>query len=438
MSAAIGIFSRIPYHDKLALGELLNPLPCNESSRVKITSIETIRLAEFPQLLWLEIGTDQGIVGLGETFFHASAVEAYLHDDLARQLLGRDPLSIDAIARDLVQYLGFRSTGVESRAASAIDIALWDLFGKAVGKPIVQMLGGWTRDRVRTYNTCAGDRYMRKAETQSSRNWGISENKNQSAVTGFDDLNDFLTRSDDLAESLLAEGITAMKIWPFDSAAEKTRGHYISAADLKTALEPFEKIRKRVGDRIDIMVEFHSLWQLLPAITIAKALAAFQTFWHEDPIKMDSLGSLKRYADLSPAPVCASETLGSRWAFRDLLETGAAGVVMLDIAWCGGLSEARKIAAMAEAWHLPVAPHDCTGPVVFAASTHLSLNAPNALVQESVRAFYKGWYPQVVSGVPVVQNGFLTVSDSAGHGCQLLEDLDQSFTVARRTTAGKL
>ena len=117
------------------------------------------------------------------------------------------------------------------------------------------------------------------------------------------------------------------------------------------------------------------------------ARALTRTFWHEDPIKMDSLGDLKRYADASPAPICASETLGTRWAFRDLLETGAAGVVMLDIAWCGGLSEARKIAAMAEAWHLPVAPHDCTGPVVLAASTHLSLNAPNALVQESVRAY---------------------------------------------------
>ncbi len=401
---------------------------------MKITNLETIRLAEFPQLLWLQVGTDQGISGLGETFFNSSAVEAYLHDDLAQQLLGRDPLSIDAIARDLVQYLGFRSTGIESRAASAVDIALWDLFGKTVGKPLVQMLGGWTRDRVRTYNTCAGDRYMRKAETQSSRNWGISQKTSQTSVNGFDDLNDFLTRADDLAESLLAEGITAMKIWPFDSAAEKTHGQYISAEDLKTALEPFEKIRKRVGDRIDIMVEFHSLWQLLPAITIAKALAPFQTFWHEDPIKMDSLGSLKRYADASPAPVCASETLGSRWAFRDLLETGAAGVVMLDIAWCGGLSEARKIAAMAEAWHLLVAPHDCTGPVVFAASTHLSLNAPNALVQESVRAFYKGWYPQVVSGVPPVENGFVRVAGTPGHGCQLLEDLEKRFTVAKRTT----
>jgi L-alanine-DL-glutamate epimerase-like enolase superfamily enzyme len=124
--------------------------------------------------------------------------------------------------------------------------------------------------------------------------------------------------------------------------------------------------------------------------------------------------------------------LGSRWAFRDLLETGAAGVVMLDIAWCGGLSEARKIAAMAEAWHLPVAPHDCTGPIVFAASTHLALNAPNALVQESVRGFYRGWYPDVIRGVPLVRDGFVSVAKEPGHGCALAEDLERKFTVMRR------
>ena len=210
-----------------------------------------------------------------------------------------------------------------------------------------------------------------------------------------------------------------MKIWPFDTAAEKNDGNTISTGELKGALEPFEKIRRAVGDRIDIMVEFHSLWQLLPAMTIARALAPFGTFWHEDPIRMDSLGDLKRYAAVSVAPICASETLGTRWAFRDLLETGAAGIVMLDIAWCGGLSEARKIAAMAEAWHLPVAPHDCTGPVVLAASTHLSLNAPNALVQESVRAYYRTWYRDLVTAVPEVKDGYVTVPPGPGLGMEL-------------------
>src|SRR5689334_14318792 len=113
---------------------------------MKIREIETIRIAEFPQLLWVRVHTDEGLAGLGETFFNASAVEAYLIDDVAPRLIGRDALAIDAIARDLVSYVGFRSTGVEVRAASAIDIALWDLFGKSVSRPIVQLLGGWTRD----------------------------------------------------------------------------------------------------------------------------------------------------------------------------------------------------------------------------------------------------------------------------------------------------
>ena len=180
------------------------------------------------------------------------------------------------------------------------------------------------------------------------------------------------------------------------------------------------------------MVEFHSLWQLLPAMRIARALTPFDTKWHEDPIKMDSLASLKRYAEVSPAPICASETLGSRWAFRDLLETGAAGVIMLDLSWCGGLSEARKIAAMAEAWHLPVAPHDCTGPVVLCASTHLSLNAPNALIQESVRAYYKTWYRDLVTALPEVRDGFITVPAGPGLGMELAPDLAERFTATVR------
>src|SRR5208282_966343 len=207
-----------------------------------------------------------------------------------------------------------------------------------------QLLGGFSRQSIRTYNTCAGSQYIGKAN-ESVKSWSTG------AAQKYDDLNGFLNRADELALELLADGITAMKIWPFDGYAAASDGHYISNSDLKRGLQPFEKIRKAVGDKMDIMVEFHSQWQLLPAMKIARALAQFDTFWHEDPIRMDSLSSLARYEKASIAPICASETLGSRWAFRDLLETGAAGVIMLDLSWCGGISEARKIAAMAEAWH---------------------------------------------------------------------------------------
>lgn len=405
------------------------PLESLDERDMKITRLETIRIEERPNLLWVEVHTDEGLVGLGETFFHAATVEAYVHEVIAPQVIGRDPLQIDLLAADLVGYLGFRSTGAEVRGNSAFDIALWDLFGKATNQPVAQLLGGFSRQEIRTYNTCAGVEYIKDGTGQQSDNYGLSAASGQ-----YDDLNGFLHRADELALSLLDDGITAMKIWPFDLAAEKTRGMDISWADLDSALEPFRKIRSAVGDRMDIMVEFHSMWQLLPAIKIARELAEFNTYWHEDPIRMDSLGSLRRYADASIAPICASETLGSRWAFRDLLETGVAGVIMLDISWCGGLSEARKIAAMAEAWHLPVAPHDCTGPVVLAASTHLSLNAPNALVQESVRAFYNTWYRDLVTALPEVRNGMITVPPGPGLGLELNPELNKAFSVQRRVS----
>lgn len=397
---------------------------------MKITSFETVRIEEHPNILWVQVHTDEGITGLGETYFIIGPVETYIHDYVAPLLIGADPLKIDRISRDLVGYLGFRSTGAEVRGNSAVDIALWDIFGKSVDLPIVQLLGGRTRDSIRTYNTCAGTHYVRKPNTLAVSNWGLSDGER----ADYDDLNGFLNRADELAHELLEEGITAMKIWPFDIPAEKTNGVSISNADLKQALIPFEKIRTAVGDRMDIMVELHSKWQLLPAIQIAEALAPFDTYWHEDPIKMDSLSSLKRYAERSKAPICASETLGSRWAFRDLLETGVAGVVMPDLSWCGGISEARKIASMAETWHLPVAPHDCTGPVVLAASTHLSLNAPNALIQETARAFYHTWYGDLVTAVPPVTDGSITIPEGPGLGLELQPDLDKRFTVHRRTT----
>ncbi|MEO1248985.1 MAG: mandelate racemase/muconate lactonizing enzyme family protein [Pseudomonadota bacterium] len=397
---------------------------------MKITGLESIRIDERPNLIWVQVHTDEGLVGLGETFFGAQAVEAYLHETVAPKVIGRDPLQIDLLAADLVPYVGHRSTGVESRGNSAFDIALWDLFGKVTGQPVAQLLGGFTRQDIRTYNTCAGTDYIKKATGQNSANYDLRAE----AAGDYDDLNGFLNTADELAHSLLEDGIEAMKIWPFDIAAEKTRGRYITPGDLKSALKPFEKIRAAVGDRMGIMVEFHLMWQLLPAIEIARALEPFDTVWHEDPIRMDSLSSLRRYAEASKAPIAASETLGSRGAFRDLIETGVAGVFNLDISWCGGLSEARKIAAMAEAWHLPVAPHDCTGPVVLSASTHLSLNAPNALIQESVRAFHRTWYGELVTALPPITNGRITVPPGPGLGLELQPDLDRRFTTHRRIT----
>ena len=387
---------------------------------MKITALETLRLEEFGNIVFVRFHTDEGVVGLGETFMGPKAVEAYLHETVAPKVLGRDPLQIEAINADLSRfYLGWSSAGAETRGNSAMDIALWDLFGKAHGKPICDMLGGRSRDKIRVYNTCAGYKYIRDSSAQSVANWHVGEQGGP-----YEDLEGFLHRADEVALSLLEQGITGMKIWPFDIAAERTNGFDISPQELNTALEPFRKIRKAVGDKMDIMVEFHSLWSLPMAKKLAERLAEFDTYWHEDPFRLDNVGDIKDYARHSKAWVCASETLSYTHAFREYLETGAAGVAMLDLSWCGGLSEARKIAALAEARHVPVAPHDCTGPVVYMASCQFSMHARNALIQESVRAFYTGWYKELVTTLPKVENGEVTIDFSApGLGTELLPDL---------------
>jgi galactonate dehydratase len=397
---------------------------------MKITRLETLRLGEFPNLVWLRLHTDQGVSGLGETSYAAQSVEVYLHEYVAPRVLGRDPLALEALTRSLTGYLGWRGSGVETRAVSAFDLALWDLYGKVCNQPLYQVLGGASREAIRTYNTCAGYRYIRSAGGQSTRNWGLDGKSGGP----YEDLDAFLHRADELAHSLLEQGITAMKIWPFDPYAETSDGQYISGPDLDRALDAFRRIRGAVGNRMDIMVEFHSLWRLPAAQRIARALAEFDTFWHEDPIRMDSLALLKQYAPHSKAPICASEILAGRWSFKDLLETGVAGIVMFDLAWCGGVSEARRIAALADAWQLPVAPHDCTGPLVYAASVHFSIHAPNALIQESVRAFYSGWYNELVTHVPQPVRGYFEKPPGPGIGCELLAEVWKRNDAAVRSS----
>ena len=385
---------------------------------MKVTAIDTIRIDEFPNLLWVHIQTDEGLIGLGETFYGPGAAEAHIHETIAPYLLGQDPLKIDRHQANLIGYVGFVGSSAEMRGRSAIDIALWDLWGQATNQPIHQLLGGSVRDEIRVYNTCAGYRYVQNEPTQGTANFGFDKEAGT-----YEDLDAFLHRADELAHSLLEMGITGMKIWPFDYAAEASQGQYISAADLDSALAPFAKIREAVGDKMDVMAELHSLWNRPMAIKIARALEQYDPLWVEDPVFMDHLHSLEEVARATKSPIGVGETRGGRADFRYLLEMEALSLIILDLSWCGGISEARKVATMAESWHVPVAFHDCTGPVILATSTHLALNAPNCFIQEMVRAFYYGWYGNLVTELPPVENGMIRTPDGPGLGLRLQPDV---------------
>jgi galactonate dehydratase len=357
---------------------------------MKITRLETMRIGAYPNLLYVRIGTSDGVAGLGETFFGVAAVEAYLHESVAPRLLGSDPLQIDRIGQALRPYVGSTSSGAELRGNSAIDIALWDVFGKVTGQPLYQLLGGLSRETVPIYNTCAGYGYIRSPAGQRVDNWGLPAG---TPLGPYEDLDAFLHRAGELAVDLLEHGVKAMKIWPFDPFAERWDGQYLEPSELATAIEPFRKIRDAVGDRMDILVEMHGLWNLPAAKRILTALEEFRPLWIEDPLRPGLPPvALRDLSTATSSGFAISEILAGRGAFVPLLEQGLLGVALVDVTWCGGVGEARRIAALAEAYGIPVAFHDCTGPVALTASTHLALNCPNVFVQETVRAQYYGWY----------------------------------------------
>jgi L-alanine-DL-glutamate epimerase-like enolase superfamily enzyme len=405
---------------------------------MKITAVETIQIAEFSNLVWVELHTDEGLVGLGETFRNPQATVAYIHETCAPYLLGKDPLQIERHAHALMHevgnhFAGFPSRSVEVRGNSAVDCALWDLFGKAAGLPLYQLLGGLCRERIRIYNTCASAGYNRAVRTGYNTLLVRPEDR-LASDDPLDDLAAQHHRPAELARSLQAEGISAMKIWPFDAYAVASAGRHITAEDLRRAIRAVEAIREALGDAIDIMIEYHGLWQLPAALQIADALEPYDVYWHEDPIAMHHLDDLARYKERVRSRVCGSENLGTRAWYREAFGRGAIDVAHFDIGWIGGVSEARKIAALADTFDRPIAPHDCTGPVQLVANTHLVMSTPNALILETVRAHLRGYYPTLVTALPRIEHGFAYPMAEPGLGTALQPDLrTRSDATVRRS-----
>jgi galactonate dehydratase len=280
---------------------------------VKITSIETLRVDRFPQQLWVQVHTDEGLTGLGETCIGPLTVEAHIHETIAPHLIGKDPRQIDKHSRTLYDlFVGYAGTGAETRGGSAINIALWDILGQSVGAPIYDLLGGASRDSIRIYNTCAGYEYGRgnkgallATDRASAGDRGLPHGI---ASGPYEDLEAAINRPGELAQSLLDQGITGMKIWPFDEYARATGGQYITDADLRAGASKLGEIRNTVGSNIDIMLEMHAVWDLPMALRIARICEEFDPFWFEDPIKADNMKAARAFAGATRVPVAMGST----------------------------------------------------------------------------------------------------------------------------------
>ncbi len=376
----------------------------------KITRIETCWWPSrddapfWPHWTWLRIQTDSGHWGLGETYPYGETEASMLHSQAARFLLGKDPRDIERIWADLYHIFDYRITGgVEMRVLSAIDLALWDLLGKLLGQPVYRLIGGRSNPRIRLYNTCFPHKY------------------------------DFAKEPEKIMREVMDRyGITAIKIWPFDAAARRNRRQFITQQDIDEALFPVRRLREQFGDKIEILLEFHSNWNLTSAVRIAQALEPYKPMWLEDMLLPGNFHQYRQLAEATSIPLALGERMAGRMQFQQLLEARAAKFVMFDLCWCGGLSEARKIASMADTHHLPIAPHTAGGPLLFYASTHLTTAATNVWIQESCQRFYEHDWPAMLDNPILPSGGTVAAPDLPGFGMQLKPNLWQHPKAVRR------
>ena len=394
---------------------------------MKITSVESFVHPDFPNIIYVKIGTDAGVYGIGESYYFGRTVATFVDEFVAPTLIGLDPANIEAISRKLTTYIGALSSGVEMRAKSAVDIALWDIKGKVAGKPIYQLLGGSSKE-LPIYNTCAGRGYMRKSDQDSSA-WGISADNDQ-----YEDLQAFLTDAGSLAKELLAEGIGGMKIWPFDTYAEKNDGADITEEDLKKGLIPLQKVRDAVGEKISLMLELHALWSPVAAKKIFEATKDLNLTWIEDPIYPDLLDDYAILRSKGYAPIAHGETVTSMVRVEALLKNDYIDVLTLDLGWCGGFTQGIKFTQATKKYGKSIAPHDCSGPIGLIAGTHLSTASDNALVQESSRASLRTWYPMIVTTLPTITDGKIKLGQEAGLGTDLTSAFTSSSKFSNQTS----
>jgi galactonate dehydratase len=276
-------------------------------------------------------------------------------------------------------------------AISGIDQALWDIKGKEVGKPVCELLGGPVRDTLRLYDHLGGGTLEGMYKTTEAEAFG--EKILQSKEKGF----------------------TAVKAMPIP-VSEMIE----SAAVVKHSARCVEAMRKAVGDEFDIMLDLHARTTPAAAIQYGRLLTEYNLYWYEEPCWPEHIDGLVEVARALPFPIATGERLVGRWEFRELLEKRACAIIQPDVSHCGGISEARRIAAQAEPYSVAVACHNPQGPVSTAASLHVGFATPNYLIQEVVRADVP-WREDIVMGELSVDKGFCTPPTAPGLGIDINE-----------------
>ena len=349
------------------------PAVVRGSNGMRITRLETFLVK--PRWLFLKVHTDAGIVGLGEPVVEGRALTVQQAvKEIEPYLLGKDPRQVVHHWQAIYRHAFYRGGPVLTSALSGIDMALWDIKGKALGVPVYELLGGPTRNRVRVYAHARTPEQVRDA---------------------------------------MKRGFTAFKTGP----AKRRPARYVEApSEVRYAAEKFAELRQVAGEDADIGIDFHGAISPAHAKMLIKALEPYSPMFIEEPCQCQNHEVMADIARSTHLPIATGERVFTKWGFREVLEKGAATILQPDLCHAGGITEVRLIAGMAEAYYSAIAPHNPLGPISLAAGVQLAASIPNFLCQEQV-SLGEGYLKKPFT----VRNGYLDLPTGPGLGIELDE-----------------
>jgi galactonate dehydratase len=358
---------------------------------MRISDVKTYVLGTaWRNLTFVEVHTDDGLTGVGEARMlnHTDALLGYLAEALPNHILGSDPFNIEDLVQRMFRNDFGRAGEIAMSAISTVEMACWDIVGKALQQPVYRLIGGAVRERIPAY----------------ANGWYTVERTPE----------DFRSA----AQTVLARGYRALKLDPFGA------GFYeLDRAEKLRSVELVEAVRDAVGPDVEILVEMHGRFNPATAIEIARDLEPFKPGWVEEPVPPENLAALKKAAEQIRIPVATGERIHTRHEYRELFEMQAADIIQPDISHFGGILETKKVAAWADAYYVLVAPHNVGGPVMTAANLHLAACTTNFKIQEHFNDFAEDFVKAAAPGNPEVVDGCFALPSGPGLGVELNHDV---------------
>ncbi|MCY3721958.1 MAG: mandelate racemase/muconate lactonizing enzyme family protein [Candidatus Poribacteria bacterium] len=358
---------------------------------MKITDVKTLVMGtSWRNLTFVKVETDAGLTGVSEVRMNnrTDALVAYIDGAKRRHVIGSDPFNTEDLYQRLFRDDYGRAGEIVATGISVIEIACWDIIGKAVNQPVYRLLGGACRDKIKAY----------------ANGWYRVERSPEEFHAA--------------AKRVLEKGYRALKFDPFGA------GYYeLSYEEKLKSVELVEAVRDAVGPDVEILVEMHGRFSPYMAIEISAELEKFQPSWVEEPVPPDNIAALAKAAEKINLPVATGERLHNKYEYRELINLQAADILQPDITQTGGFLETKKIAAMGDMCYMTVAPHNVGGPVSTATALHFAACTTNFKIQEHFNDFSEAWVKEAATGCPEVIDGYFSLPNGPGLGMELNEDL---------------